>query len=207
MGTEIEFKWDANTPRAFYRMRRAVSAGNVAVAAEKMWRITDVYLDTPTNNFAQQQIAFRVRRANNTWEATFKTRTEIKNGKAVRREETLPLSGVKNLTQALAALDKKKKWQGLTLTDLHVLFILKNRRKTHEIISKSLRAELAFDSCELNVCGRKVYFKEIELELKHGPELAFEKLAGRLVQESGLKRARISKIKTALALLDLWGGK
>ena len=205
MSTEIEFKWDANVPRAFWKFRQSVNAAQVQVLAAQKLYIKDVYLDTPTQDFEKEKIAFRVRCVNRRWEATFKTRTEVINGKAVRREETLPLAHVKNLTQALAFLTHKKTWKGLRVKNLSPLFVLKNKRQTQEIACDQMRAELAFDTCEISVCGRRVYFKEIELELKKGSSQTLEKLAEQFTQASKLKRAKISKVKTALSLRALWG--
>lgn len=205
--TEIEFKWDANSPRAFTNMREALSTTCEKISLAKKWKIVDTYLETPSQTLTKQQIAFRVRHVNQSWEATFKTRTEIKNGKAVRREETLALPDVKNISQALRFLQHKKTWKGLQLTELRPIFTLKNRRETYDIILRNMQAELAFDTCELNVCGRRVHFKEIELEHKKGSAIIFEKLAAQLTQTSKLKRAEISKVKTAFLLLKLWGEK
>lgn len=207
MSTEIEFKWNANVPRSFYKMQRAVKSSDTRVLSVQNLKITDVYLDTPARDFEKQQIAFRVRNTNQNWEATFKTRTEIVHGKAVRREETLKIPGVKSLTQALEFLRRKKMWKDLCVDNLQPLFVLKNQRQAQEIIGHQMHAELAFDTCEILVCGRRVYFKEIELELKKGAAMEFEKLAAQLTYASGLGQARISKVKTALSLLNLWSEK
>ena len=136
--TEIEFKWEANSPRAFERVKRALARGGVRVGAWKTYFITDVYVDTPAQDFEKQKIAFRVRHVHPCWQATFKTRTEIRNGKAVRREETLPLRGVENLAQALEKLHRKKIWQGLNMQNLRPLFTLKNKRRALENLRKKL---------------------------------------------------------------------
>ncbi|MBR4592444.1 MAG: CYTH domain-containing protein [Elusimicrobiaceae bacterium] len=205
MGLEIEFKWDANIPRAFWRMCRALDKRAVKVSSPKDLSILDVYLDDKAGNFGQKNIAFRVRCVNNRWEATFKTRTEIINGKARRREETCLMPGVKNLSQALDFLNQKKCWKGLEVSNLHPLFKIKNKRKIHLLSNAKWEAELAFDTCELFVLGRRVFFKEIELEFKKGSLPLFEKFASCLTEQSGLRRARISKVKTAFSLLKLWG--
>ena len=207
MSREIEFKWEANSPRAFWQMKCALNQTGAKICAAENWRITDVYVDTPAHDFEKQKIAFRVRNANGKWEATFKTRTEIVHGKAVRREETLALPGIKNLSQALEKLHRKKSWLGLPTENLIPLFTLKNHRRTCLISDGKMQAELAFDSCGIDVCGRHVFFKEIELEHKKGPAEIFEKLAAHLTQISGLKQAKISKVKTALSLRALWGKK
>ena len=47
--------------------------------------------------------------------------------------------------------------------------------------------------------------KEAELELKKGQPDTLDELACQITQASGLAYARVSKVKTALALLALWG--
>ena len=207
MSTEIEFKWDANRSRAFYKMRQALGQIGAQVSSVKRWNITDVYVDTLARDFEKKKIAFRIRRTNQHWEATFKTRTEIVRGKAVRREETCALAGVKNITQALTFLQRKKNWKGLNLQNLFPLFTLKNHRETGLITCQTTQAELALDTCEILVCGRRVFFKEIELEYKSGSRKKFEELGTQLTQHSGLLRAQISKVKTALLLRTMWGEK
>ena len=197
---ETEFKWDANTPRAFARMRAAWRrVKGVRFSQAVRLSIWDVYMDAPDGNFAREQIAFRVRCTGGKWEATFKTRSEVKNGKAVRREETLPMPGVTTLEGALRFLNAKKSWKGLRVQGLKPLFEIRNRRQA--------AAEMAFDAFEIRVCGRRVQMKEIELEHKQGCEKNTERLARELTDASGLGYAAVSKVKTATELLKLWGNK
>ncbi len=206
---ETEFKWDANIPRAFFRMRTAVGhlTAPQNLANVKSIDICDVYLDHGDLRFEKQQIAFRIRRYGTQWEATFKTRTEIQNGKAVRQEKTLPLLKISNLHEALCFLEKKKNWQGLSLQGLQPLFSIYNHRRIQDISYENSFAEIAYDSCRISVAGRSVLMKEIELEYKHGRMPIFEKLAYELTRRSGLQLAEISKVKTAYALLRLWRKK
>ncbi len=206
---ETEFKWDANLPRAFARMRaavcRTVPKGRLLAPVHLV--IRDVYLDTEEGDFCRQKIAFRVRCTDGKWEATFKTRSEIINGKAVRREETLPLPDAKNLTDALQLLNAKKNWKGLCVARLNPLFEIRNRRQTINVFYGEAQAEMAFDKFEIRVAGRRVLMKEVELEHKQGPAADTEKLAQELTRSSGLCYAKISKVKTAVELSKLWGGK
>lgn len=198
---EQEFKWAADTPRAFYRMLRAVQKVAASVSAPEILPITDVYLDSPAQTLGQKQIALRVRNTGGKWEATYKTKTELINGKAVRKEKTLPLPRVQNLTQALAFLEEKKEWDGLCLTNLQTLFVIKNKRTRRQLIfADGTRAELAFDNCALHVCGRVLLMKEIELELKSDSEETFAAAARALADKSGLPFAVLSKVKTAWTL-------
>lgn len=203
--TEIEFKWEANAPRAFGRVRAALAAAGTALGKPRDLSITDYYVDTPARDFKKQQIAMRLRRTDQRWEVTFKTRTELVAGKAIRREETCQLPGVKNFRDAVQALQNKKTWKRLEVSQLDLLFVLTNKRRIYPATLKNTQAELAFDKCCLSVCGRRVMFKEVELELKRGSVQTLEKLAVRITQKTALRPARISKVKTAVALLHLWG--
>lgn len=203
---ETEFKWDSNSPRAFARVLSAVrQVPSVRLSAPRVLHICDTYLDTPEHFFEQNKIAFRVRNTDGVWEATYKTRTEIKNGRAVRREESLPLPGIKNLAQALAFLADKKEWEHLPLTGLKMLFALRNKRTSYDILFNGVEAELSLDNFMICVCGRRVLMKEAELELKKGQPDTLDELARQITQASGLAYARVSKVKTATALLALWG--
>ena len=207
MGLEIEFKWEANAPRAFMRCQRALARAGANLDPSNTLPICDVYLDHPTRDFEKQKLAFRVRQIDDRWEATFKTRAELKNGRAVRREETCALPGVATLTQALAYLHAKKTWKGINLQNLYPLFTIYNKRRVWPINWRGMQAEVAFDTCQIHVCGRRVFFKEIELELKKGAASMLEELAAQLSQHMQLPLARVSKVKTALGLLQLWGKK
>lgn len=201
---ETEFKWDANTPRAFSRMLQAAET-SARVAVSHRLNIRDIYLDQADLSFESRKIAFRVRNTDGQFEATFKTRTEIINGKAVRQEETLPLTGVRNIAQALNVLNHKKTWQNLPVAGLIKRFEIRNHRQALTIFFDGAEFELAFDTCEILVCGRTLKMKEIELELKHGTSKQIDALVQLLSQKSGLQPMRFSKVKTASALLDLWG--
>ena len=193
---ETEFKWDANSPRAFFKVLSAVRQVPAArLAKPRALHICDTYLDTPNHFFEQNKIAFRVRNTDGKWEATFKTRTEVKNGRAVRREETLPMPRV------------KKEWGKLPLTELKPLFSLRNKRTSYDVLYNGAEAELSLDNFVIYVCGRRVLMKEAELELKQGAPEKLDELARQITRFSGLAYARVSKVKTATALLALWGEK
>lgn len=204
---ETEFKWDANVPRAFARMMRTVNATADKISPCQNLKIKDVYLDHDDRSFEAQKIAFRVRNTDDRFEATFKSRTEMINGKAVRREETLPLAKIKSLTQALEFLNRKKIWQGLAVGGLLPRFEIRNRRQSRRVFWGESEFELSFDTCEILVGGRTLKMKEIELELKRGCANKLDELCALLSRESGLKPMHFSKVKTACALADLWGGR
>ena len=200
---EIEYKWQANVPRTFGRASAMVKQMSAEVK-EKSLRMEDTYLDHANGDLAKQKIALRVRKINDRWEATFKTRTQVKNGKAVRREETLSLPQVKNVAQALTFLAQKKSWKGINLRGLTARFVLKNKRYIYVFNYDGATLEMALDDVTLYVLGRQVKFREIEAELKHGPAQALDRFARLFTQQTKLKRAEISKVKTAETFLKFW---
>ena len=200
---ETEFKWDASAPFSFARMLGAVRkvADKQSISAPDYLQIKDVYLDAPDGRLQKEKIALRVRNTNGTFEITYKTRTEVVNGKAVRREETLPLPNVKNLSGTLQFLREKKEWEGLFLADLLPLFSISNRRVVRLVKWQGSVLELSFDTCEIHAGKKRVKLKEIELELKKGSAIEMEKFAAQIMKVSGLPFSKKSKVKMATALL------
>lgn len=200
---EIEFKWNAQEPRAFLRMLNAIKKeiSSQYISPKKQLYIADVYVDHADHQFEKQKLAFRVRHVGKIWEATFKTRTKLVNGKAVRREETQQLIGVRNLKQALSNLDAQKRWKQLSVKGLNPLFTILNKRCVRTIKHPFFQAELAFDDCVICVGEKRALLKEIELELKCGNARAFDQFVKKISIGSGLKRAASSKVKIAVGLL------
>ena len=201
---ESEYKWDGNLPRAFARMKRAAAPFLCAGKSEKL-RLRDVYLDDARRTLAAQKIALRLRCVNGAWEATLKTRSEVKNGRAVRHEYTLPVGKVTDFAQALACFKARKKWKNIALEKLGAQFEIVNRRQIYALNFQGAAAELALDNFEIRVLGRRVKMKEIELELKKGSAQKWERLAAEISRAAQLPFAKISKVRSAEALLRLWG--
>ena len=200
---EIECKWDGNTPRAFYKACQFLMQLNTKITSKKL-QIKDTYLDHANADLSAKKIALRVRNTNGKWEATFKTRTEIKNGKAVRREETLPMPRVHNLKQALQFLAQQKNWKGIHTTCLQIKFVLSNKRTVHTFDYDGATLEMALDTVTLYVLGRQVKLKEIEVELKRGPAGKLDQFSATFARATKLKRVQISKVKTAETFLKFW---
>lgn len=198
---EIECKLNANTPRAFWRARRFLKKLNPPLVSQHLC-IQDNYLDYPTRDLAAQKVALRVRNTDGKWEATFKTRTEIKNGKAVRREETLSLPKVQNLEQALEVLNQKKKWKGIKLTGLTVQFSILNKREIFSLDFEHAKLEIALDDFKICAQRKQLKRKEIEIELKRGDAQKLDEFVRIFKQQTRLQTAKISKVKTAEMFLS-----
>ena len=200
---EIECKFDANTPRAFARASRAVAA-LAEVQQTQLLHLQDTYLDHSNRDLAAQKIALRLRNSDGKWEATYKTRTEIKRGKAVRSEENLALPQARTFEQALKILAHKKLWNKLDVTHLIVQFSIHNKRRIYLLKYDGALLEVALDNVTIYVAGRRLCFKEIEIELKRGMVEALDKFAHAFSACTQLEYATISKVKTAEILLGLW---
>lgn len=205
---ETEYKWDASFPRAFKHIGRIINHGlpHGSVGESTVLSILDVYLDTPQRNLEKQKVALRVRCQNGKFELTLKTRTQIINGKAQRKEYTLPLPNVKTLREAMAFIHQKKSWKGVRLEEVAEIFRIKNKRRLSNIKIAHSTAELCLDECVIFVCGRQLKMKEVELEITNGKACVFEALVNKITA-AGFKPARISKVASASALLNLWGEK
>lgn len=200
---EIECKFDANVSRAFARARRFVKSLHVPVQTQTL-HIKDVYLDHIARDLTAQKIALRVRHVNQTWEVTFKTRTTLQNGKAVRHEETWPLKRVHTLAQALQMLEEKKRWKGLNVTQLKPQFEIINKRTIFVFNYQGADLEMALDQVAIVANGRTLKMKEIEVELKQGTSKQLDRFVQLFKRETKLDFMKISKVKTAEKFLNLF---
>lgn len=205
MSIETEFKWRANTPADFDKMLCAIrTLTGRALPPVQILHIADAYADTPDEALSAQKIAMRVRCTDGTYEATFKTKTRLENGKAVRREETLPLPQAHTQEAALAALRAQKIWLGVNVAQLEFKFYIQNNRRVYTLALADAIYELALDEVEITAGERRQNMLEIELELKAGPAEDFCAWAQKLGEISGLKAPEYSKVATATAL---WKGE
>lgn len=201
---EREFKWAVFSASDFARFRTALR--NTLPAQHKLVckpvHNRDYYLEDSAGSLSARKIALRLRNADGRWEATLKTKTELVDGQAVRKELTRALPGVHTLDEALAKLRALKSFQGVKVRDVNVRFEINNRRRTYLLHpSEKEMYEVAFDNFYILVPGRKLYMKEIELEFKKGTPTAFEAFAKTVGETAGLRRAKTSKVKTAAAML------
>lgn len=205
MSIETEFKWRAAAPADFDKMLSAVrTLTGRALPPVQILHIADAYADTPDEALSAQKIAMRVRCTDGTYEATFKTKTQLENGKAVRREETLPLHQAHTQEAALAALRARGTWLGVNVAQLEFKFYIQNKRRVYTLVQADSVYELALDEVEITAGERRQNMLEIELELKAGPAEDFCAWAQKLGKISGLKAPEYSKVATATAL---WKGE
>lgn len=198
---EREFKWAVCTRGGFNRFVRALEQAAGPLCAPREISITDRYLDNERGDFAARKTALRVRRAGRNFEATLKGRTRLKAGLARRKELTKPLPGARSFAGALKRLQESEKWEGLPLAGLRVSFTLRNKRRTYGVRFGRAVCEAALDSYVIFAARRRLRRREIELELKSGPEKDFLDLVEKLGRLSGLAPERVSKVAAAQKML------
>ncbi len=203
MPQEKEFKWDASARGAFACFVRVLRETVSEISASQDLSITDRYLDNARGDLSSQKIALRIRRQGCRYEATFKTRTALKNGLACRKEVTKPLPNVRSFAAALRALENLQSWEGMALNGLRVRFTLRNRRRIYRVRYGAVQCEAALDRYVIEAAGKRLARREIELELKSGPEKDFMCLLRTLSEKSTLSPVRISKVACAENLLRL----
>ena len=194
---EQEFKWDASVRGAFAHFVGAMekSCGNISYLGTV--KIADYYLDNAQRELAKRKVALRIRRSKRKWEATCKSRSQLKKGLATRQERTLPLSRVRTIRQALMQLVARGVWPEVKRKSLQVRFVIRNTRKIYRASYKGCLCELALDNYVTQVGTHQMRRKEIELELKKGSVRDFKKLVKKVSVLSGLNAAKISKVAGA----------
>lgn len=193
---EREFKWAVNSHADFAAFVQALQELAGYLPSPKNYPIVDSYLENKEQSLCAQKIALRVRQVGEVFEATMKSRTQLVGGMACREEHTLALP-VKNVQDALAFLEEKKQWQGISMQGLAVRFKIKNTRQVYDIIYKDIRCEVALDEYEILAGDAHKNCQEIEMELKEGGEKYFLYLVEKISAKTGLQAAQISKVATA----------
>ena len=198
---EREFKWEAAPRGAFARFERALSNAAERICAPEDIRITDTYLDNARGDFSAQKVALRIRCQRGKFEATLKTRTALVNGLACRRELTQPLPKARSFASALKELEKMTLWENMPLHSLRVRFVLRNRRRIYLVYAGQAECEATLDRYTVYAAEKKWARREIELELKKGPEKDFMALIQKLQEACLLEPVKISKVAGAEELL------
>ncbi|MDR1684612.1 MAG: CYTH domain-containing protein [Elusimicrobiota bacterium] len=196
---ELEYKWRITAPRDFKKFDGVLRGLGFKKNAARLL-ITDTYFDDRAGALRAQKIALRLRRVNCGYQITLKNASEIKNGLARRRENTLALNAQ---TSAGARACLRGLFSGLWphLGAPQKLFTIKNKRKIILLENKILKAELALDNCDIITPRKKIKFYEAELELISGRRAAFDALAKELGVKTGLAPAVKSKVATAAEYL------
>jgi triphosphatase len=112
------------------------SAAGLAIVPERASELADVYYDTQDWRFYRAGYAMRVRRENESAEATMKARVPAKGGIRRRREISEPMEGILTLKGISGPVGERvRRLTGSA--DLHPLFEVRTRRRTFALRTDS----------------------------------------------------------------------
>jgi triphosphatase len=205
------------------------SAAGLAIVPGPARELTDIYYDTEDWHFYRAGYAMRVRRDNESAEATMKALSPAEGGLRRRREISQPIEGVETLKGIPGPIGERARRLAGT-ADLRPLFEVRTRRRTYalrtgtpssgEIVedtSGTIRqrnseqdaivvAEIALDESEIFANGgAPTHLNRVEVEV--GSDAAIHDGVGDFVEvlrESlKLRVTRTSKFRTGLSVAGL----
>lgn len=196
---EREYKWQAHGHADFFKLQKALQNTGLKLRFARSL-ITDSYFDNAEGKLSSEKSALRLRSVNGSYELTLKTSSSIKNGFAVRKEETVPLYA-KSHTRASAQFFAEVRQRRPDLGRISELFLIKNKRESVFLENPLFNAEVCFDDFNILAAGKNQKMYEIEMEFKGGDFEKFAEFAQKLEKENGLKAVQISKVASAYKLL------
>lgn len=199
---ETEFKWTAADGKDFETFCSAAKKLSAVLTPFEKIKNTDLYLDSSSLDLKKQKTAVRIRQADGNFEFTLKQSNKFKKGLARRKEFTIPLGRIKNFKSAL------KKISGLKIFPCNIkpVFKIVNNRKYADLTFKNSKAQVCLDDIKIVLLEtakpKAVKMKEIELEFINGSPIDFKEFTRLVTKISGLKPAKISKVRTAYASVE-----
>ena len=143
-------------------------------------QLGNTYYDTPAGDLNRQKTALRIRKADNHYIQTLKTRGEFVDGAHRRQEWEWPLAGT---TLKLGLLADTPLAQGVDLAGLQPVFQTNFERRLVMIEQGETTIEVAIDSGEIVASGQLSPLHEIEFEFKAGDASSLLTWARRLADQ------------------------
>ncbi|HUT86012.1 MAG TPA: CYTH domain-containing protein [Elusimicrobiales bacterium] len=196
--TEIEFKWQIKNKLQFKLFADITKKLKAKMAKLKKIKNEDFYLDSENFEFKKQNSACRIRKTGKKLALCIKKANKIKNGLAKRSEIVIELPKITAINCAL----KKVNETNLIPSKLNVIFKIINNRKTSKLIYKKSVSSLCFDDVKIYAGSKIIPMKEIELEFIKGSLSDFKNFTKEITKKTGLKPAKISKVRTAFSALS-----
>ena len=190
MGREFELKFSATEGQ------QAAIAAKYAVEREMTMEST--YFDTADRALARRRITLRQRMENGVCVCTVKTPL----GGAGRGEWELAWSDPETMVEGLCKLGAPEELKILTAPGIVPVCGARFVRRIATLPVENGTVELALDRGILTGGGKELPLREVEVELKSGPDAAALDFAAALADEFGLKPERRSKFHRAQALAN-----
>ncbi|MFZ7223716.1 inorganic triphosphatase [Avibacterium avium] len=164
----------------------------------------NTYYDTADKFFAQHQMGLRVRKENQQFTLTLKTKGEALGGLHIRPEYNLPQQNeTPDLAQLVENYDLDPCWKTLALQPI---FATDFARETFlirpEFSPEPVEIEVALDQGKILACDKEVEISEVEFELKQGKVADLLDYVRSLPLENGVRLSAISKAQRGYALAE-----
>ncbi|SUB24766.1 inorganic triphosphatase [Avibacterium avium] len=170
----------------------------------------NTYYDTADKFFAQHQMGLRVRKENQQFTLTLKTKGEALGGLHIRPEYNLPQKNeTPDLAQLVENYDLDPSWKALSLQPI---FATDFARETFLIrpefssetpkTQETVEIEVALDQGKILARDKEVEISEVEFELKQGKVADLLNYVRSLPLENGVRLSAISKAQRGYALVE-----
>jgi len=205
--TEVELKYRVGDPAAAERLLVADRLGPFTggVGGTRSTQSEDRYVDTADGALARAGFAVRLRQTGGDTIVSVKSLAYVDgpNGIVHRDEFEGPADRVAPPVDWPASDARALVLEHAGDGPLVERVTIRQLRRKRQLRSAATRVELSLDEVDVVSRGRVVdRFVELEAELVKGEESELAALGAAIESESGLERARMSKLEAALAALD-----
>lgn len=154
----------------------------------------NTYYDTPTRDFAKQQMGLRVRNKNQQYELTLKTKGDISGGLHIRPEYNLPLADEKpDFKQLVSHFNLQNEFNHLLAQPLTKTFSTDFVREAYLITHQNAQIEIALDQGKIINQTGEAEICELELELKKGTLTELFDFLNLLPKQNGMWLSGLTK--------------
>jgi triphosphatase len=205
--TEVELKYRVGDLAAAERLLAADRLGPFTGGAgrARATQLEDRYVDTADGALARAGFAVRLRQSGGETIVSVKAlaHAEGSNGAMHREELEGPADRVAPPADWPASDARSLVVEHAGDAPLVERVTIRQLRRKRQLRSAATRVELSLDEVDVVERGRVVErFVELEAELTKGDESELAALGAAIESESGLQRARTSKLEAALAAID-----
>ncbi|MCH3914021.1 MAG: CYTH domain-containing protein [Acidaminococcaceae bacterium] len=167
--TEMEIKLLVANEDLSKLLASSLFTGTYIADSEKILHLTNWYYDTPTLSLKNNGLAYRIRKTNEAYEATVKTKGQNRGGFSIRGEYTVPLQDKKVITEGFAPEIDSQLKKLLKGTALGEWFYITVTRQVYLLqVTPETVLEMSIDEGEIRANQERELVAEVELEIKKG---------------------------------------
>lgn len=170
--------------------------------SQKTLHILNWYYDTKDLRLKKQGLAYRIRKTEERYEATVKTKGHNQNGFSARGEYTVPLTAKEPVIKGFDPKIDHALSRLLMGTDLEELFSVEVTRQICLLtITPKTTLEMAIDKGEIRTLKGNAPIDEVELEIKEGLQEDLFAFVKALKEEINITEGTESKWQRGMLLM------